>query len=314
VNAIEVTAPGLLTTVQDLVGRAAYNRYGVPDSGPLDPLAAEAANRLVGNPREAALLELTVSGPTLRFDAPATVALVGAELPATLDGRPVPAGRSLRVTAGATLTVGERRQGARAYLAVAGGIEIPHVLGSRSTDVRTGLGGKPLRAGDRLPVGAPLTAVASRQLAARLPLDGPIRILPGPHLNLLQPDALERLCSAEWRVDHRSDRQGCRLAGPPLAGGEIATLGLPPGAVQLPPDGQPILLLADRQPTGGYPVLAVVIEADLRLVGQRTPGDALRFRLVDAAEAIGARAEASRLLTVLEPGEDDPLAWAGALD
>jgi biotin-dependent carboxylase-like uncharacterized protein len=314
VSSITVVEPGQLTTVQDLVGRPSYGRYGVPESGPLDRLAATAANLLVGNPFESALLEATLAGPVLRFEDAAVVALTGAELPLMLDGRAAPSGRTLSVAAGSTLAIGQRRAGARAYLAVAGGIETSPVLGSRATDVRTGLGGRPLRAGDGLVIGRAEGEPAARQLAEALPLDGPVRLLPGPHLDLLRPNMLERLCATEWRVDARSDRQGCRLEGPPLEGAEVDTLGIPPGAIQLPPDGLPIVLLADRQPTGGYPVIGVVIDADLRIVGQRIPGDPLRFVAADAAGALAARSEAARLLAAIGPADDDPSSWAGALE
>jgi biotin-dependent carboxylase-like uncharacterized protein len=314
---VEVVAPGLFTTVQDVRGRPGYQRYGVPVGGALDPFAAATANALVGNAPDAALLEITLVGPTLRFAAPTAFALAGADLSATLDAQPIAPGWSRLARSGSTLSVGERRSGARAYLAFGGGLDLPAVLGSRSTDVRAGLpglAGRPLRAGDLLPL--PGVADVLSRCGHSLPADrrepSPVvRLLPGPHVDRFEARTLDEFCAADWEIGEQADRMGYRLVGPRLRhtrGADVASLGLPVGAVQVPGDGRPIVLLADHQPTGGYTVLACVIRADLGLLAQRTPGDHLRFAVVTLEEARAAvlaqRAELSAIVS------DNEVAWA----
>jgi KipI family sensor histidine kinase inhibitor len=293
-NEIEVLDGGLLTSIQDAIGRPGWRRYGVQAAGALDPDAAVSANRLAGNPDAAALLEITLLGPTLHLPVPATVGLAGADLGATLDGRPLSPGES---GIGREIAFGDRRNGARAYLAVAGGIAVPAVLGSASTDLRSGFGGlegRALRQGDRLPIGIgdPGRPIERRPAPARV---GPIRLLPGPHGDRFEETAFDRMFEAAWTVSARADRMGYRLEGRPIErreGSELPSVGLPLGAVQVPPDGLPIVMLADRPVTGGYPVLACVARADIDRLAQLLPGDPLRF----------ARA-----------GNDEDAAWAGAL-
>lgn len=311
-------APGLLTTVQDTRGRPEFARYGVPASGALDPIAAAAANALVGNEANAAVLEMTFDGPTLRFEAPTAFGLAGAYLVATLDEQPVAPGWSWLARAGSTLSFGERRSGARAYLAFAGGIAIPPVLGSRATDVRAGFGGldgRALRTGDRLPL--PLVPdVVSRSgwyLPAAVATPDPlpaVRILPGPHVDRFQTGAFDQLCSMAWQISDQADRMGYRLTGPRLHHADradVASLGLPVGAVQVPGDGRPIVLLADHQPTGGYTVLACVIRADIHLLAQRAPGEAVRFSPTTPTEA---RAALRARYAELQPVEAEAATWA----
>jgi biotin-dependent carboxylase-like uncharacterized protein len=285
VPVLEVLAPGLLTTVQDARLRLTYGRYGVSPGGALDVPAARLANHLVGNPEEAALLEITLVGPRLRVLRPTVLALTGADLNARLDERPLTPGWSVFARAGALLEFGERRWGLRSYLALAGGITVPEVLGSRSTDLRGGfggLGGRALRAGDVL--SAPLLPDPFLHAGASAPLpplsDQPVRLWPGPHGRRFTRRAHTLLYQARWQVSPTSDRMGLRLLGPPLPQrqpAEVPSLGLPTGAVQVPPDGQPIVLLADHQPTGGYPVIACVVQADLPRLAQLAPGESLRF-------------------------------------
>ena len=317
---IEVVSPGLLTTIQDTRGRRGFERYGVPAGGALDTFAAAAANALVGNPADAAVIEITLVGPTLRLPAAPTVfALAGADLGADLDGQAIAPGWSWLARPVATLSFGERRQGARSYLALGGGIQVPAVLGSRATDVRagfSGLAGRPLRAGDQLPLGSeadPRTH-AGRYLAGALasPDACPtLRVLPGPHLDRFQPGSLDALCATTWHIGEQADRMGYRLVGPPLRhthGADVASLGLPVGAVQVTGDGRPIVLLADHQPTGGYTVLACVIRADLPLLAQRGPGEPVRFAQTTLAAAHAAlRARQAALQTV----DPDAAVWAG---
>lgn len=295
---IEVIEPGLLTSVQDVLGRRGSQRYGVSVAGALDRQSARVANALVGNPEDAALLEITWDGPVLRFAASATFAITGADFAVELDGEPVTDGVAVPAPAGGTLAFDVLQAGARVYLAVRGGIDVPVVLGSRATDLRAGFGGhhgRALRAGDRLRIAAdPSAPPASGSVAVAVPpSDRPVRILPGPHLEHFDPDVLDALCAVPWSVSPKADRMAYRLDGAPLAHAglaEVPSLGLPNGAIQMPGDGRPIVLLADHQPTGGYPVPAVVIGADLRILAQRLPGDEVRFELCSERDAVEALA------------------------
>ena len=306
---IEVLEPGVLTTVQDAFGRRDWRHVGVPLGGAADPWSARLANRLVGNPDDAPLLELTLAGPTLRFTEPALVALVG-EMAATLDGLPLPPSVARAVRSGAQLRIGEGRD-ARGYLAIGGGLEVESLLGSASTDLRSGFGGldgRALRAGDRL-AHRHASGPGSRWLGAEP--TGPIRIVAGTH------PGIEGLIGAAWRIGQEADRTGARLDGPRLRGavGEVPSIGLPLGAIQVPPDGRPIVMLADRPVTGGYPVPAVVIGADIGRVARLRSGDELRFASVSLEEARSTLRRAEEELAALEaldaPGEDE-LGWAGS--
>ncbi len=294
---IGVVRPGLLTTVQDL-GRVGYQRFGLPLSGAMDRPALRLANRLVGNADQAAGLEITLSGPALLFEREAVIALTGADLSASLDGTPITLWEATRVAKGSTLTFGQRRAGARAYLAVAGGLNVPLVLGSRSTHLRSrtgGLMGRALVQGDVLRGGRPASKAFSvagrsvppeaRPLYQREPM---VRVIPGPQADFFLPEALEALTGGSYTVTPQSDRMGFRLQGPPLihAGpAEIVSDATPFGAIQVPANRQPILLMADHQTTGGYPKVGVVISVDVPLAAQLIPGESLRFALVDVGEA-----------------------------
>ncbi|GIH90475.1 biotin-dependent carboxyltransferase family protein [Planobispora siamensis] len=331
---IEVIAPGPYATVQDL-GRPGYGHLGVPRSGAADAPGLRLANRLVGNPEDAAGIELTFGGARLRLSAGVWVALAGAPCPVELlvpeepsvpgvPGEPgvpgtgggeageqdtaarrerrgaggreaeVPAVRDPRrdpragmyapfwVPAGGQVRVGAPATGLRTYLAVRGGVDVPPVLGSRSTDSLSGLGPAPLSPGAILPVGparglAPITVdAAPPRPAARTP----IRLLAGPRDDWFVSDALETLCARPYEVSQDSNRVGVRLRGAVLKrarDGELPSEGMVAGALQVPPDGQPIVFLADHPPTGGYPVIAVVVPADLVRIAQLRPGDAVRF-------------------------------------
>ncbi|HSV65571.1 MAG TPA: biotin-dependent carboxyltransferase family protein [Mycobacteriales bacterium] len=305
---IEVLAPGSLTTVQD-AGRFGWRHVGVPVAGPADWLSHALANRLVGNDDGAAALELTLTGPRLRFGAAATVAVLGAT--AALDGEPLPADASFRVPAGAELAVGPAGPGVRGYVAVAGGLAVPPVLGSRSTDTLAGLGPPPLAVGAILPastVDCPLRTVRWAALPApRARAGEPLRVVPGPHEDWFTVEALHTLCSAAYVVTPASDRVGARLSGPGLARGrpgELPVTGMVAGALQVPPDGQPILLLANHGPTGGYPIVGVLATADLPAAGQARPGDPLRFAAVsrDAAARADAELRAALAAAVIPVG------------
>lgn len=293
-DAMEVRRPGLLTTVQDR-GRFGYQKFGVPVSGAADETALRVANALVGNPQDAAGLEMTALGPQLRFLADAVVALSGAEVEADLDGRPVPRYESLRVRAGQDLDIRACTRGLRAYLAIAGGLDVPVLLGSRSTCLVAGFGGfrgRPLAAGDVLAVGPPPRDLRGRGApeAWRPRHESPVRlrVVLGPQEDAFSEEGRRTFLESEYRVSPQADRMGCRLEGPAVAhtgSADIVSDWIPPGAVQVPGDGKPIILLADRQTTGGYAKIATVITPDIGLAAQLRPGEALRFRAVSVAEA-----------------------------
>jgi KipI family sensor histidine kinase inhibitor len=302
VNTVEVGAPGLLSMVQDL-GRIGVAALGVPRAGAADPFALRAANRLVGNDDGAAAIEVTVQGPRLRFAGSAHVAVVGRG-DVRVDGGPVAADTVVPVAAGQEVSIGATLDDLRCYVAVAGGIEVDPVLGSRSSDVLSGLGPGPLRAGDVLGIGPPTRPRGwmVRGGAGAHP-DGAhrgapvLRVVPGP--DGLGTDAVRRLLAGTWEVGGASDRMGVRLFGDePLdtALPGIASRGMVTGAVQVPPDGRPVVLLCDHATVGGYPVAATVVHADLGALGQLRPGDALRFEAVDLAQADRARVHAERAL------------------
>ena len=312
---IEILEPGALTSVQTASGRPGWRHLGVPVGGAADAWSARLANRLVGNPDDAALLEITLVGPTLRLGSAARVAVTGAGFDAAVDAYRLPPHQACDLRAGATLRIGEG-SGARAYLAVGGGLTVQGMLGSSATDLRSGFGGhegRALRAGDRLAFGT-ASGRARRWTGTREA--GPIRIVRGPHAGRLAPDAFD---GAEWTVSPAADRTGMRLDGPRLepTGAEVASVGLPLGAIQVPPDGHPIVMLADRPVTGGYPVPACVIGADVGRVAQLRPGDGLRFASVAIEAAREANRRASEELAALvdvDAPPDDELSWAGALE
>jgi biotin-dependent carboxylase-like uncharacterized protein len=281
---LEVRRTGLATSVQDL-GRPGLADLGVTASGAVDRAALRLANRLVGNPEGAAALE-TSGGLVLRASAAVLVAIAGADAPLTIDGRPG-AGRSPTVLpGGGELVVGPPRTGLRTYVAVRGGIDVAPVLGSRSWDSLGRLGPAPPEEGQHLPVGPdPRTPVPVDVAPPRQAL-GVARLWVGPRLDWFDPAAARRLVEATWWVRSDSDRIGVRLDGPVLTrsrASELPTEGLVPGAVQVPPDGRPIVMSADHPTTGGYPVIAVVDPEDLAVVTQAAPGQSIRFRWAEPA-------------------------------
>jgi biotin-dependent carboxylase-like uncharacterized protein len=303
---LTVLAPGLQTTVQDL-GRVGHRAAGVGVGGAADAFSHRAANLLVGNDDHAATLEICLSGPTLRAEAAVRIALTGADCDAWVDGQAIPGWRGIDLPRGATLRIGACRRGARAYLACGGGLDLVPVLGSVGTDLRAGFGGvdgRALRAGDVLALRAPTRSIAALRIDSRwidpcptldLGRDAVAQVLPGRD-RLADPDAL---FDATWRIDAASDRQGLRLAGPHLrlaAPREMVSEPLVPGTIQLPPDGRPILLLADAQTIGGYPVLGHVARADLPRLAQCRPGDALWLQRGNLAQALQRAAAQARHL------------------
>jgi biotin-dependent carboxylase-like uncharacterized protein len=271
-------APGLVT-VQDR-GRIGLAHLGVARGGALDLPAAALANRLVGNAVDAAVLEVTLGGLRVSSRAGRWMAVTGAGCAVMVDGRPAGHGRAEWVPAGAELHLGPARTGVRSYLAVAGGIAADPVLGSRSTDTLAWVGPPRVVDGAELPVGEPQGQPVAHD-TPRPPAPGPLRVDPGPRADWLVPDALDRLCRTAYTVTTESNRIGVRLDGPAIAwarAGELDSEGMVLGAVQVPPDGRPVVFLADHPPTGGYPVLAVVRSDDLWQCAQLRPGDEVRFR------------------------------------
>lgn len=295
---INVLSPGLLTTVQD-GGRVGWQRFGVPVCGAMDNYSLRLANRLVDNAPEEAALEVTMLGPRLRFEEPCVVAFAGGDFPLTLNGVSVGRGQAIAVKNGDELEIGAAARGVRGYLAVSGGFDLPEVLGSRSTYVRGGFGGyegRKLRSGDDLPLRAPavwLQDMASRRADPWLldaPLqDRPIRVVLGPQNDVLSREGLDAFFYGEYTVTAESDRMGCRLKGPAVSFREgldanIISDGVAMGSIQVP-SGMPIVMMADRQTTGGYAKLGAVITADLPLMAQKRPGDMIRFDRVTPEEA-----------------------------
>jgi antagonist of KipI len=278
---MKVIRAGLLTTVQDR-GRWGFQARGVPLSGAMDTYSHRLANRLAGNGPDAATLEVTLVGPHVEFESAARFVVAGAVFMLKLDGAPIQMNECVEAQPGSCLRFGERLRGARAYLAVAGGIEVPPVLNSRSTHIVSGMGGyegRALRAGDVIeqgcdPLFEPRFPHALReQLSSFLPADGArVRVITGVNGGQLE--------GKRYRVSTQSDRMGYRLEGPPIPTGtpaELISSPVPTGAIQVPPSGQPILLMADHATVGGYPIAATVISADLPLAGQLAPGDWIEF-------------------------------------
>jgi biotin-dependent carboxylase-like uncharacterized protein len=301
---IEILRTGPLTTVQDL-GRPGLAALGVGASGAADRGSLKLANRLVGNQEGAAALELTFGGLHARFGELTTVALTGAPCPVTLDsgtgsaGATVPVGMNapVKVRPGQRLIIGVPRQGLRTYLAFRGGIAVQEVLGSRSTDLLSGIGPAPLKRGDQLPLGREVGGFPS---VSEVPAPGydpdpVLDLLPGPRDDWFTADALASLCGSPYQVTTESNRVGIRLSGPGLTRsipGELPSEGVVTGSLQVPPGGQPILFLADHPVTGGYPVIAVVAAAGIDRAAQLRPGEYVRFRLDPRA----SRLELSRRL------------------
>jgi len=279
---LTVLATGPLATIQD-GGRPGWASIGVTRSGAADRASAELANRLVGNDPSAAVVEVTAGGLRVRAERTVLVAVTGAPSALDVDGRAAPLDAPLTLAPGAVLSLGLPPVGLRCYLAVRGGVDAQPVLGSRSTDSLSGLGPAPLQDRDRLLIGTlaarePVVDVAPVRRPSSQPV---LRVLPGPRRDWFDPGAWTALTTGEWTVTPDSDRVGLRLSGPALArrrDDELPSEGLVPGALQVPPDGSPVLFLTDHPVTGGYPVLAVVATPDLPAAAQLRPGDRVRFR------------------------------------
>ncbi|HSR12356.1 MAG TPA: biotin-dependent carboxyltransferase family protein, partial [Thermodesulfobacteriota bacterium] len=290
-----ILKPGLLTTIQDR-GRWGYQNDGVGIAGALDPFAFAAANLLVGNPEGAAGLEITLFGLAVKFRRENFFSVTGADLSPRLDDRPVALWTCHRAPAGSVLTFPAIKNGVRAYLAVSGGIDVPPVMGSRSTYLLGkfgGLEGRPLKAGDVLSAGASSGAPGAagnffpEDLRPPYRKNPTLRTIRGPFEEFFLEEGIAAFYSTPYQVTPQSDRMGFRLSGEPIRRKpeELITCGLASGTIQVPPNGQPILLLADRQTIGGYPIIATLIHADIPLVAQCAPGDRVRFQPVAVDEA-----------------------------
>jgi biotin-dependent carboxylase-like uncharacterized protein len=281
---IEILRPGPLATVQDL-GRPGHAHLGVPRSGAADERALRLANRLIGNPEGAAAIEFTLGGGAVRFERSAWIAVTGAPLPLRINDRAFGTNAPCHVPKSAVLELGIPIEGLRSYLAVRGGLAVEPTLGSRSTDLLSGIGPAPLSPGDRLPTG-PTTGLDEIQVdvapSRPLPETPVLRILPGPRDDWFTPESLATLTAQPYEVTSESNRVGVRLNGPTLTRareGELSSEGMVTGALQVPPNGLPILFLTDHPTTGGYPVVAVVATRDVPAAAQLRPGQHIRFRL-----------------------------------
>ncbi len=290
---VRVRNSGILTTVQDL-GRFGYAHLGISPAGAADSLSFRIANLLVGNPENTPALEMTLSGVFLEFESRAVVSLTGAKVLGKR-GAPLTMWRAWEFPAGAVLEIGQITQGARAYLAVQGGFNVPHRMHSASTHLASGIGGwqgRALKAGDVLECGARPHGGARELkpgLAGKIRGSGVLRVTLGLQSEWFGKDSLDRFLAAEYTVTEQANRASLRLSGEhvrPAGNAEVLTEGIPLGAVQIPPSGQPVILFVDQQTTGGYPKIANVIAADLHRVGQLLPRDRVRFKLVSIEKAI----------------------------
>jgi antagonist of KipI len=305
---------GLFTTIQDL-GRYGYQRYGVSVSGAMDRTALRIGNRLAGNPDGAAGVEVTLHGFELELIGDAIIAITGADLSPTVNGGSVPMWTAVPVRRGDRLQFNSRRQGCRSYVCVSGGIDVPLAFGSRSTDIRAGIGGldgRRLAKGDYLFFGNPAceaTRLSDRPfpLHARplYPAEPVLRVIPGPQADRFSTRAIERLFSSPYAISPDSDRMGFRLDGAPILprrSGELISDATASGTIQVPADRRPILLMADCQTTGGYPKIASVMTADMAHAAQVAPGDRIRFGPTTVEEALLlCRQEREKLDRILPP-------------
>ena len=301
---IRILDAGAQTTIQDL-GRPGQLRYGIPPSGAMDRYAFVLANRLAGNADGAAALECTLLGPRFEVDVPCAAAVTGASMPVAVNGREAPGWTTLLLNPGDVVKLGTARSGVRSYIAFSGGIDVPTVMGSRSTYLRGGLGGRDgraLRKEDRLRLFAAALPRPSRIAAHAVPdyeAEPAIRVILGPQADRFTEDGITALLESPYQMLPQSDRMGARLRGERIShsrGHDIISDGIAPGSIQVPGDGQPIVLLVDRQSTGGYAKVATVCSFDIGRIGQVKPGRPLRFRAVTVAEAHGLLRDAHAVL------------------
>lgn len=298
----EVLSAGLLTTVQDL-GRWGYQGKGMPVAGAMDPQALKIGNILVGNDPDEAAFEITLMGPTLAVvEGEGLIAVTGAEINFTINDIKAPLWQSVKVQAGDTIALSAPKgHGCRAYLCVSGSLDVPIVMGSKSTYLRAGVGGfngRALKAGDRISTGPlkPLTWLSvglacPERLRPKRELELPLRVVLGPQDDAFTEKGLKTFLESEYTITNEADRMGYRLEGPVIehkAGADIISDAIPLGAVQIPGHGKPICMLADRQTTGGYTKIAVLSTPDIAVLAQRIPGQTVRFKAISLEESIAA--------------------------
>jgi biotin-dependent carboxylase-like uncharacterized protein len=307
---IKVIKPGMLSTFQD-TGRHGFQHWGVPVTGVMDEDAHALCNLLVGNPRTFSTLEMTLQGPTLHFQARAVIALAGADLGAELDARPLKPGVAALISPGSILSFGKRRQGARGYLAVSGGFLLQPLMSSTSTYSRGGFGGlrgRALQAGDLIPIcssfaNPPRLSPRSNFGLYEAVSCEPIRVIAGREWKDFSTESQENFLNHHYTLTGDSDRMGYRLEGTPLtlySPNELLSESVAFGTVQVPPSGKPLILMADRQTTGGYPRIAQVASVDLPRLAQLLPGDTLRFSLIDLSTAEALLMNRARALKAME--------------
>jgi len=297
VEVLEVLQPGALTTIQDR-GRYGYQQYGVSVSGAMDKFSLRVANLLVGNDGGAAALEITVIGPKLKFLRELQIAITGGDLSPQINAVQAPMWQALDLKGGDVLSFGPPKSGCRAYLAISGGIDIPLIMGSHSTHLLSKLGGlgRALAKGDVLEVKESKASCFRLNPAYRFPPDlipvygkeWMVRVVPGPQSDYFTHRGIETFLTSEYEITPQADRMGYRLKGPKIKhklGADILTDATPPGSVQVPGDGMPIILLTDGQTTGGYSKIAVVITIDQDRLGQAKPGDKVRFQKISVVQA-----------------------------
>ncbi|MCU6795894.1 biotin-dependent carboxyltransferase family protein [Paenibacillus sp. WQ 127069] len=310
---IEIIKPGMFSTVQDL-GRFDFRQYGIPQSGAMDAFSFRAANLLVGNRQNEAAVEFTLVGPKLKFLHEGVIAITGADLSFTLNGRPLALWKTIRVMPDDILQCGSARYGCRSYMAVSGGIDVPLVMGSSSTFARGGYGGfqgRSLRTGDVLAVKTAQRVYTASTLCRVLPskyrpvCDGnrPVRFITGPQADSFTQESMDILTTQPYTLSHDSDRMGFRLMGPKLvhtSGADIISDYITMGSIQVPGDGQPIVLMSDCQVTGGYTKIGVVAGVDLPFLAQRKPGDQVFFEIINIEQAQALWREQEQLFSLLD--------------
>lgn len=307
---IEVITPGIQTTIQDR-GRKKYRTIGVGFSGAMDAFSFAIANHLVMNDEDAAVLEITYGNASFRFHSDTYVALTGADASATLDSKSIPCWWCFPVKAGQVLRFKISSEGLRTYLAVAGGFNVPEVMGSKSTDLKTqigGLSGRSLRKGDEFPIPIykgpqyPSFGLSKSIQPMHKPVDGEcvVRFIIGAEWTCLTDDSQQIVLSSPWQVSNETNRLGARLEGVPLslkAPLELMSHGIVPGCIQLPPSGQPVIQLQDANTCGGYPKIGVVIASDMRLLAQIKPGNTVRFEMCSVENALEIAKQESKKLS-----------------
>lgn len=303
-----VISPGPLSTVQDS-GRFGYMSRGFSPGGAMDTYSMRVANILVGNAPDDGVVEMTLMGMTVTFDCTSVIALTGADMSPQLNGGEIPTYTAVEVHSGDTLTLGVAKSGMRCYLAVAGGFDLPLVMGSMSTNLKCGIGGfqgRRLASGDVIPLRHSVSlAVIGRRSTAPVSYGNVItlRVILGPQDDYFTDGGINTFLSAEYTVSAKSDRMGVRLDGEAVEnknGVDIISDGIATGSVQIPSSGTPIIMMADRQTTGGYAKLATVISADLKLIAQAKAGDKVRFEAVSEKEALSLKKKEARALSFLQ--------------